>query len=197
MCGDPSWQVLIAVKKQLLSIALLLTLLLPIAGTLGWMGLQKWQVKREVKQRMLAGIDRGQLVQIRLSLAEANTLLEWEHDAEFRYQGEMYDVVDSYREGNHIIYWCWPDREETRLYRELEDLTARALRNDPLRDKSRGQVISFMKTLFFESQPATHFYAPVTARAISQVPYSLCTGISPMPPTPPPDPGKTYFAVIA
>lgn len=176
-------------NKQILSIALLLTLMLPIAGTLGWMGLQKWQVKKEVKQRMLAGIDRQELVQIRLPLAEANTLLEWEDDAEFRFQGEMYDVVDAYREGDHMVYWCWPDREETLLYRQLEDLTARALRNDPLRDKSRGQVISFMKTLFFEKLPAPHFFALEPVQGSARGHCRTGTGIAPVPPTPPPDHG--------
>jgi hypothetical protein len=187
MRGDPSWQALKAVKKQLLSIALLLTLLLPIVGTLGWLGLQKFQVKREVKQRMIAGIAREQLVEIRLTAAEAATVLEWEHEGEFRYQGEMYDVVESYREGGHMVYWCWPDREETLLYQQLEDLTARALKNDPLRDKSQGQVISFMKTLFFESPRDIPIFAVKSRRAALHGRCSYYPGTPPVAPTPPPD----------
>lgn len=46
--------------------------------------------------------------------------LEWEDEHEFRYNDEMYDVVEKKAEGNQIIIRCIADKKETALLHEYQ-----------------------------------------------------------------------------
>lgn len=41
--------------------------------------------------------------------------IEWESEDEFRWKGEMYDVVAKTIQGDHLIIHCIPDNKETEL----------------------------------------------------------------------------------
>lgn len=117
-------------------------------------------LKREIKHRIIEGIDRSELVELSFT-AEEKKQLRWEHSKEFEYNGEMYDVVESKSENGKITYWCWWDNEETNLNRRLNNLLARALHDtEPSSSTKNAQLwlnliflvpeISLKKNLDFE-----------------------------------------------
>jgi hypothetical protein len=112
--------------KQLFSILLISSLIGPYLGISLYLKHEKRMLKREIKHRIIEGIDRSELVELSFT-PEEKKQLRWEHSKEFEYNGEMYDVVESKSENGKITYWCWWDNEETKLNRRLNNLLARAL----------------------------------------------------------------------
>jgi hypothetical protein len=48
--------------------------------------------------------------------------IEWEDKHEFRYQNEMYDVIEQHQEGSHLIIRCIPDEKEKALVEAYEKI---------------------------------------------------------------------------
>ncbi len=126
----------------------------PVATTFVVLHAQKKQIKREVKWRMIAGIDRDELELIKLTREEAAEELEWEHSKEFEYRGEMYDIVETVVKGDSIFYWCWWDHEETRLNKQLGELLTFAYSEDSTNQRNKERLSIFYKSVyFFDSLP--------------------------------------------
>ena len=63
-------------------------------------------------------------VDIRVTREEAKRL-EWEDENEFRYQGQMYDVIEKKIIGNQLVFHCVSDKKETALLQEYQKNTKR------------------------------------------------------------------------
>lgn len=103
----------------------------PTAGSLTWLNLERANVKKAVDRHIVAGIEAGDLVLLEFSREETGTLLRWEHAREFEYDGQMYDVAETWAVGDTVFYRCWWDREETALNNRMRLLARRALGDAP------------------------------------------------------------------
>ena len=104
-------------------------------------------IKKSIKRKMIAGIDKEELVLLKFTKMEAERDLRWEHSKEFEYRGEMYDIVERTSKGDSIFYWCWWDHEETQLNLALSDLAEKALGKDSKRNQKRQQLLDFYKNI--------------------------------------------------
>ncbi len=120
----------------------------PVVATFTWLHYQKTIVKKEVNRQIIAGIDKDDLVLLKFSKEDAQTKLRWEHSKEFEYNHQMYDVVETMTLGDTIYYWCWWDREESKLNRQLEELAAQALVKDSKIREKLERLISCFKSLY-------------------------------------------------
>jgi len=120
----------------------------PIAVTFTWLHFQKKQVRKEVKWKMIAGLDKEEFVLLKFSKAESLSQLKWEHSNEFEYNNQMYDIVERAVKGDTIYYWCWWDHEETRLNKKLNELVAFALGNNTESKDAQKRLVNFLKSLF-------------------------------------------------
>ncbi len=135
-------------KKKHISILLLFLLIAPAVVTFTWLQHRKAVVRKEVKWKMIAGIDTNELVHFTFTQKETETQLKWKHAKEFEYKGEMYDVVYKVCANGTLQYWCWWDHEETKLSKQLSKLLVGAYQSDvPSKDKKQ-QIVSFYKSLF-------------------------------------------------
>ena len=100
-------------KGKLTGIFLLLCLVVPIATTFTFLHFHKKQIRREVKRKIIAGIDKNELILLRLSEIESQTKLNWKHSKEFEFNQQMYDIVETEVKGDTIYYWCMRDTKET------------------------------------------------------------------------------------
>jgi hypothetical protein len=107
-------------------------------------------VKRAVKQRMAAHLPDDALTRLVLAKNDVQTALRWEHDGEFEYGGEMYDVVRREERGDSVAFYCWHDHEETVLNKTLRERVRQMLQNDPGRQERQQELVFFFKTLFWE-----------------------------------------------
>jgi hypothetical protein len=121
--------------------------LMPFLVTFTVLKIQKHEVKRTVKWKMIAGLDRNELVRFEFSEKEINQELRWEHSREFEYQGEMYDVVERESKGDTTVFWCWWDNEETKLNKQLTALTFIALGDHPSEQNKQRAVVALFKSM--------------------------------------------------
>jgi hypothetical protein len=105
--------------RELTSILLLICLGLTILGYHLVFNFQLAAVKSEIKELLKTQKDNNNVVQITLSDHE-NKQVYWENENEFRYNNEMYDVIEKKVKGNDIIIRCIPDKKETALLNEYQ-----------------------------------------------------------------------------
>ena len=138
-------------KRKITAVFLLACLLMPALATFGYLQHQKYQVRKEVKHRLMAGIDKSELVLLKFTERQASRELEWEHSREFEYRGEMYDVVERAVKGDTLYFWCWWDHKETALNKKLSTLVQNVTRHKPERQEQRQFTLHFYSKWFFQS----------------------------------------------
>ncbi|MCB9272464.1 MAG: hypothetical protein H6564_00390 [Lewinellaceae bacterium] len=149
--------------KNLAGIILMIALLTPTLGAYIWFCCYRWQVKEGVKKQIIAGLDKCELTLVAFARGEAQARVRWEHAGEFEYLGEMYDVVDIEPKGDSTYYWCWRDRAETALNRQLEGLVAKILENSPENEARQKRLSDFYHSLFCVNAP---FLRPLASKAL-------------------------------
>lgn len=177
-------------KRRITGFVLLFCLAVPIAAMFTFLHYQKKQVRREVKHRIIAGIDRSELVLLKFTPTEAKTTLRWKHSKEFEYNASMYDIVETEFVDDTIHFWCWWDNKETKLNRQLDNLLAVAWDNDPVQHKNKEHLAKLYKSLFFESpqQAVVHAYIDENEQMTLSYAFDFST-INFPPPVPPPEIG--------
>lgn len=172
-------------SRELLGVFLLWCLAFPISGTYLALQYQKFQVRKEVKEHVVAHTDKEELVLLKFTPAQAQADLQWEHSKEFEYQGQMYDVVETSVRNDTIYYWCWWDHEETKLNRQLTTLLADVLEQDEQKKKHQTHLISFYHSLYCSEIPhwqASLFFAKKLAMSFYFQSYSPFYHTPPLPP---------------
>lgn len=148
-------------KGRIIGILLFLAFVAPVGTAFVVLHYQKKQVKRAVKWKMIAGIDREELVVLKLTEAEKKTELNWKHSKEFEYRGEMYDIVETAVSGDTTTYWLWWDSEETELNKQLDNLVAQVFGKSPKDEQGQEMLTQFYKQLFCEySEPISPAFIP-------------------------------------
>lgn len=62
----------------------------------------------------------------------------------------MYDVVETIILGDSVVYECFPDTKETRIKKEISDITKSLLGNNQKQTEKEKMVDRFFKNLFFK-----------------------------------------------
>ncbi|MCC6251572.1 MAG: hypothetical protein IT238_03815 [Bacteroidia bacterium] len=127
---------------------LLLSMVVPPTATLIIFKYQKKQIKKEIKRKMIAGIDKNELILLKFTEKENCTLLKWKHAKEFEYQKQMYDIVDSFVIRDTTYYYVWWDSAESSLYQQLNQLLAMSLGHNAQHKTNQDLVYFFFKTLY-------------------------------------------------
>lgn len=172
--------------KALASTLLLASLLLPALGGYAWLRYQKSEVRQEVEERKERGFAEEELVQLQFSKVETQTLLRWEHAAEFEYQGQMYDIIRSEAKGDSVYYWCFWDEEETRLNQEIAELEKDLFDTDPQRQEKQERLQQFYKSLYLVALPQIDMPQPTAITTKSNFYLTKLVATFFEPPTPPP-----------
>ena len=113
-------------------------------------------VRREVKHKIMAGIDHDELTLLKFSKSEATAELKWKHSKEFKYKGEMYDVVNRAESKDSIFFYCWWDKKETALNVRLQNLTFQLLNQQPFQKNKQKQLQHWSKQLFYTARNINH-----------------------------------------
>ncbi|MCU0447012.1 MAG: hypothetical protein MUE85_19115 [Microscillaceae bacterium] len=107
--------------KKNIAISLLFVLFFQVAGSYlvfrVWQMHLKWQAKRQILQ----SLPPENLTLLVLDTT-AQKQLEWEDDREFRYQGAWYDVVRVEVQQSITYYYCYLDKQETKLIEKFSYL---------------------------------------------------------------------------
>lgn len=136
-------------QKRLIAISLLFILLAPVVTIFLYLQYEKKTVRREVKWKMIAGLDKEELVLLKFSKEETISELRWEHSKEFEYKGQMYDIVSKEIKGDSIFYRCWWDHEETALNKRLKKLVVKAFDQDENKRDAHLNLHVYLWSFFY------------------------------------------------
>ncbi len=172
--------------KTPLTVFLFLTLLLPFGSTYLLLPLRKELVKREVRERLAEEVPWEGVTLLKFSRAETRTLLRWEHDREFEYRGQMYDIISVTERGDSIWYKCFHDRAETELNRKQAELLAHTHTPQDLDTSIYTQLFSFLRSLYLNHPPVLVSLSLLPCAAPAQQDGYL-ERLQAAPPVPPPE----------
>lgn len=176
-------------KNILTGILLCCVLIDPVIATFTYLYYQKTAVKKEVVAQILAGIDKDELVLLRFSKKDAAEKLRWEDSKEFEYKGQMYDVVETMTAADTVYYWCWLDHKETKLNRQLDDLTAKVLGHTHKIRIENKRLPSFLKSLYFANSFIWNGSESGSFCMFCGISLNLYSSVTIQPPSPPPQLG--------
>jgi hypothetical protein len=147
---------------------------------------QKEQVKKEVKKMIIAGMNKKDLVLLTFSLEEKDTDLSWHHSREFEFEGEMYDIVESEVHGDSVSYWCWHDKEEMKIRKQIDDFAASALSSDPQKKEQQQRVVNLLKLQYLSCGYSWELLPDLSGNLTFPDHPSDYISVSFQPPSPPP-----------
>ncbi len=127
---------------------LILSLLTPFMIFTWFVSIEKQRIKKDVKEKIVSGLDKNELSLIALSVKEAEYKLRWEHSREFEYNGTMYDIVEKKESADSLFFWCWEDHEETSLNRKLSSMVNREIGSDKSLQSRYLAFSGFFSSLF-------------------------------------------------
>ncbi|MBA4311576.1 MAG: hypothetical protein C0417_02990 [Chlorobiaceae bacterium] len=142
-------------------------------------------IKENVREQIMMGMAKSELKHFQFSKIEATFIPKWKEPNEFDIDGEMYDIVYFQESNDSISYWCWQDRDETKLNKKLNTLINQKTENSPLHHIQLKQIASFLSTLFFIDKLFWQATAPSTESFASNN-SSLYLSYIKSPPIPPP-----------
>ena len=124
----------------------------------------------------------------KFSTEDARLKLDWEHSHEFEYKGEMYDVIRYEVKGDSIWYWCYWDRKETKLRKELNVILVN-LMGPGQQNKNEGrQLNDFFKSLYIPASSVKQNLAAGHDLQHRMIPYTFSLhAFDRIPPVPPPE----------
>lgn len=157
----------------------------PIGLTYAVLKMKQWQVRDQVEQQILQGVDKGELVELTFTMEESANL-KWEHDREFEYKGQSYDVVEKEVYEDSVTYYVWWDKIETRIKSQLSELVAKALNQDEDQQQNQDELNQLLKNLIHF--PKVNLESPKVQdlhRQYGQL-FSFYKPLSWAPPVPPP-----------
>lgn len=106
--------------------------------------LQEFLIKKEIKQRIKAGVSESELVLIKIPVeweTKGNEAFQRIHSREFRYFGEMYDIVRYEKHDDTTYYHCIHDVKESALFANLDDLVRKDNHPNPERQKRINELL--------------------------------------------------------
>lgn len=91
---------------------------IPFTGTILYLQYEKGIIKNEMSE-CLQEYAKKDVVDIIVHKDQIHTMLTWEHEREFEFSGEMYDVISSQIMGDSITYQCLHDAKETSINKRI------------------------------------------------------------------------------
>lgn len=147
--------------RSSLSVLLLLIFIYTQVGYFVFSKVERYQIRKKVKRKIAHQLDELELTKLTFDLTSKEyQSLEWEHEHEFKYKNEMYDVVKKTVQNNRIDLYCIEDNEENILNKKLENLIEIFLNHRPQKDSIpilKKLIKNFyLKDLFRRDVPYFH-----------------------------------------
>ena len=172
--------------KRIISILLLLIFIYNIIGYYTAFKIVRYQIRGEVKRMIKNSVPEEDLVAIHVRNSDKCSLYWTKPGKEFRYKGEMYDVVRQEAEGSSVTYYCIHDFKESKLFADLNKHIRKHVADNPQqRKKTENLTKKMSQNLFFEKKSDRD----VIKKALSVKYYmsgDIYCSVIIDPPTPPP-----------
>ena len=136
--------------KKILSFALIFAIFYSLTGFYLVFEIDQCLIKEEIKEKLINNLPEKELTLIKISSAES-TKIDWtEEGREFRYEGQMFDVVKIKTGSDTTYYYCFSDEKESKLFSNLNNLVKGQTDNAQSRTNQKKQEITyFIRELSF------------------------------------------------
>lgn len=78
----------------------------------------------------------------------ADSELEWVKSDEFRFRGEMFDVVETSVSNDTVHYLCYPDEKENILNKKITQMVSDAFGHHPANKAHQKYIRDFFKSTY-------------------------------------------------
>lgn len=160
----------------------------PNLGRYLWLQYRQETIKREVAEEIARGLEKEKLVQLAFTLEEVRTKLKWRSAKEFEFNHELYDLVEVELENDRIIFWCWPDQEETKIEREKGATVAAFFKNKGKVLLTSQEIESIFKIYYFMAVAPFFVAKPNLFSHLFISILDFTDSLNRQPPSPPPRP---------
>lgn len=158
----------------------------PFYGTYLYLSLQQKAIQEAVQRKLEEEIPENELVKLIFFKKEIPKLLKWEHDKEFEYDGQMYDVVEVTDVGDSLQYLCWWDKAETATKQNMQNLISEEINKSKPSKHKPVNFSDYYKSIYVFLTPCSEneIVVPIGRTSFS---FAKHEGIlSTEPPFPPP-----------
>jgi hypothetical protein len=101
--------------RKFISLLIIVVLLLDIGGYYLWFLIWKNSAQQEISQEIKKGLKGVELSLIEVSNNEQSNISWIKPNKEFRYKGDMYDIVNVKIQNKYTLYYCIKDIKEKQL----------------------------------------------------------------------------------
>lgn len=174
--------------KQGISWLLLIAFCLPAIGTWGLFTYQQRCIRKEIKQKIKAGVPIEQQTQLKFSAAEMESaLFFWVNDHEFKYKGTAYDILSQVTQNDTTYFSCIRDEDETRLFKALDEQVSLILNQEGTSKERKQNVIRFYKNLFWTGETQHSIALSLSGNSIGTCNSTFLSNPKFAPEAPPPE----------
>ena len=139
--------------KKIVPFFFMVLFIAPFYGTYFYLSLQQKAIQETVKRKLKEGILENELVKLTFSKKEIPKLLKWEHDKEFEYNGQMYDVAEVADIGDSLQYLCWWDKAETATKKNKQKLLYAGIDSSNPSKHFPFTFSDYYKSIYFINHP--------------------------------------------
>ena len=155
------------VLRKLFTLLLLVVVLLQITGAYFVFKFQQTELKLEMKHYLSLHPENPSITTFEFTLSKADQL-QWEDENEFKYKGEMYDVITRKVVGDKLVIQCIADKKETKLLKSFEEIMKHQSRGS----KNRTMALHQLLHNLFEPVSTTFQLSPFTNETVSYLNYT-------------------------
>jgi hypothetical protein len=144
--------------KSIIASILLSVLLLPFGGSYLFLELEKSKARTYAQIALADEENPVQMVWLKFSKDQIKNDLRWEHDGEFEYNGQMYDISKKEERGDSTHFYCYWDKFETLINAKLADLIALHTHGQNQDQKDAQLIVSLYKAVYLSANQRTLSY---------------------------------------
>jgi hypothetical protein len=132
---------------------------------------ERHEIREKVEHKILKSLKKSELICI---VADDKNLpkIEWEHlEKEFRFEGNLYDVVYSENALGVTHYYCLSDKDETILEAKIDKLLENQTEKLPFGNQSKLIFSFLLEPLISHHKPTFnfHYFSPKSLRISSNL----------------------------
>jgi hypothetical protein len=107
--------------RRLFALIFLFLYVYNIAGYLAVFSAMQFRIRSEVKKALKASVPESELTSFAFPTSSIEYSVQWIEDHEFRYNGNLYDIVRSHTCGDTTYFACINDAQEEQLFDHLDN----------------------------------------------------------------------------
>ncbi len=145
------------IVKTLLSLTLFFALLLKMGGFYAILSYERHEIREKVEQKLIKSLKKSELICI-VADDKNSSKIEWERlEKEFRFEGNLYDVVYTENIFGVIHYYCLTDKDETKLEAKIDKLLENQTDKSPFGNQSKLILHFLAEPLITHNNPTFYF----------------------------------------